>query len=72
MRALEFKIMVDGLTMKNYDRLHREDKDFVVQQANKNHLSFYPCDEGMTFTGKHEDMFTFLYDVAYRFDIELM
>lgn len=72
MRALEFKIMVDGLTLQNYKGLHREDKDFVIQQANKNHLSFYPGDEGTTFTGKHEDLFTFLYDVAYRFDIEMI
>lgn len=72
MRALQFKIEVDGLKLKDFHDIHREDLDFVTKQAAKNHLNWYPDDGKITFTGKHEDLFTFLYDVAYRYDIEIM
>lgn len=77
MRALQFKIEVEALNLKDYHDIHREDLDFITKQAQKNNLNWYPAsDKGrwsvLVFTGKHEDLFTFLYDVAYRYDIEIM
>ena len=72
MRALQFKIKVESLVLRDFQDIHREDIDFVTTQAGKNNLNWFPERENICFTGKHEDLFTFLYDVAYRYDIELM
>lgn len=72
MRALEFKIKVDGLALRDFTEYHREDLDFVTNAASKNHLNWFPERDNLMFTGKHEDLFTFLYDVSYRYDVELM
>ena len=72
MRSLQFKIKVEALALRDFDEVHREDLDFITNQASKNHLSWFPERENLVFTGKHEDLFTFLYDVAYRYDIEIM
>lgn len=72
---LHIKIHMDGLTLRNYtETLHKADKEFITQSANRNNLSWYPCEDGVSlrFTGKHGDLFTFLYDVAFRYDIELV
>lgn len=72
MRTLKFKIEVDGLRLKDYYDIHREDLDFIIKAAKKNNLNWILERENLVFTGKHEDLFTFLYDVAYRYDIEIM
>ena len=72
MRAMQFKIKVEGLALRDFTEYHREDLDFVIEAGKKNNLNWVPERENLVFTGKHEDLFTFLYDVAYRYDIEIM
>lgn len=72
MRALKFKIKVEALVLREHLDYHRADLDFIIDQAKKNNLNWIPERENLVFTGKHEDLFTFLYDVAYRYDIEIM
>lgn len=72
MRTMQFKITVEALKLRDHLEYHREDLDFVIEAAKKNNLNWIPERENLVFTGKHEDLFTFLYDVAYRYDIEIM
>ena len=72
MRALKFKIKVDELVLRDYLDYHREDLEYVIDLVRKNHLLWNMRNENMHITGKNQYMYNFLYDLAYRYDIELM
>lgn len=72
MRALEFKIKVDGLALRHFTEYPMEDIEFVIETGKKNNVGWVQERENIHFTGKHEDLFTFLYDLAYKYDIEIM
>ena len=72
MRALKFKIKVDELVLRDYLDYHREDLEYVIDLVRRNHLLWNMRNENMHITGKTQNMYNFLYDLAYRYDIELM
>lgn len=75
MRALLFKIAVDHMVTHDWSHWKREDQEHIKRCAEINHVS---CKEGfdkfdsMRFEGNPEQLFNFMYDVAYRYDIEIV
>lgn len=74
MRALVFKIRVDHVALQNYGSWKRADRDFIMEQAKRNHIDprMDMEENQMIFEGDLKSIFLFLYDLAYRYDIELV
>lgn len=72
MRALQFNIEVGRLLLDDFHDIHRKDLDYIISQASRNNLSWHPDDVYIVFMGKGEDLFHFLYEVAFRYDIEIL
>lgn len=75
MRTLEFKIHRDKLITKDWSHWKREDQNYIMTKAGDNNIECVEDAHGydtMTFKGRSEDLFDFLHDVAYRYDIELV
>lgn len=74
MRALQFKIYVDKLTTKDWSHWKRVDQEHILDCAEKNGVKGYldKINDTITFEGKQGQLFHFMYDVAYRYDIEII
>lgn len=75
MRALVFKIYVDKLVTKDWSHWKRADQEHIKEVANQNGvLLAWELDgfDTVTFKGSPEELFNFMYDVAYRYDIEII
>ena len=73
-RAVLFKIEVDCLIQKNWSLWKRADQEHFERSAVKNgvEMNYDPKYDEMTYTGAFASLFHFMYDVAYRYDIEIM
>ena len=72
MRAIQFRITLCTLVMKDWDEWKREDQNFIEKCAKQNNISSkYDMGE-VTYTGSQKDLFFFLHDLAYRYDIEII
>lgn len=72
---LQFKINLEGLIWKNdtVEKWTKEDVHHIITTAHKNGLTWRINYEGhRVIEGKHENLYAFLFDVAYRYDIELI
>lgn len=75
MRALEFKIYPDKLTTKDWSHWKRADAHHILSVATDNNVTCVEDGVGydtMVFKGTPENLFHFMYDVAYRYDIEII
>lgn len=74
MRALQFKITLEQLILKEWDRWKREDQVFIEERARNNGVSadYDPKYDEMNFSGTPQQLYFFMYDLAYRYDIELI
>lgn len=74
MRTLQFKIKVDSLTTHDWSHWKREDQEHITRCADMNGVTWAEGEkyDSMVFTGKPEQLFNFMYDVAYRYDLEIM
>lgn len=74
MRALQFKIRLEELVLKDWEKIDRLDRKFVAETARRQDLTmvYGPKYEEMVFRGKPNDLYFFLYSIAYKYDIELI
>ena len=75
MNALQFKIRLDELEMLDWNEWKRADQERILEVAKKNHLTIEPHrsdKEAVVIKGKPENLYWFMYDVAYNYDIELI
>lgn len=72
MSALKMKIRVDSLVIEYWSMWEEEDQDFIRKCFEDNNLDAEYTPTTVILKGKHENLFTFMYDVAYRYDIELV
>lgn len=75
MRALKFKIRVDSLTTEDWSHWKREDQEHITRCAELNGVTWtdgFDKYDRMVFSGTPEQLFNFMYDVAYRYDIEIV
>ena len=74
MKAMEFRILLEKLILKDWDRWEKKDRKYIRTVAEKNHIKVVEVpDEGAAlFYGKPDHLYFFLYDVAYRYDVELV
>ena len=70
---LQFKIEVGSLRWKEVDKLEKADILFILEQSRKNKLdNRNSVDGSKVFEGTHENLYHFLFDLSYRYDIELV
>ncbi len=74
MRALQFKINLDSLVLKDWNRWSDKDKKHIGDLAEQNKLRLWYDEkyDEMGFEGKQTNLFFFLHDLSYRYDIELI
>lgn len=72
MRALQFNITSVSLELTNVYDIPSTDLEFVTDITPLHHLEWVPSGGRITFLGKPEDLFQFLYQLSIRYDIELM
>lgn len=75
MRNLEFKITVDSLILKGWSHWKRADQDHIQKTATHNGVVWFSENDGlntMTFKGEPDELFLFMYDLAYTYDIEMI
>lgn len=74
-RNLEFKIQVAGLVLAHWKDWKREDQEYILEQANRNKVRYVASEyepNTITFKGDAGNLFEFMYDLAYRYDIEIV
>lgn len=76
MSALKFKIEPEALILLNWDECEPEDKEFILECLENNHMEWerrYTLNtHQIVLKGLKATMFSFLYEVASRYDIEII
>ena len=74
MRALQFKIALETLTLKEWDRWGTRDQKHIINVAEDNKLRIWVDKEfdEIIFEGKPQNLYFFMTDLSFRYDIELI
>lgn len=74
MSSLKFNITLESLKLYQWDRWEDLDRDWILKAVKNNHLTTTENEYGdeLEISGKQENLFFFLKDVSYRYDIEII
>lgn len=74
MRALQFKIQLETLTLKEWERWGTRDQKYIIKVAEDNKLRIWIDQEfdELILDGKPQNLYFFLQEISFRYDVELI